>query len=192
MGCDIHLYIEKKIDGKWVPAQGFMTRDFDDRVPDVPYYDRFTDRNYILFGALAGVREPDFQMFPVKGFPEDACPEVKAVYDQWGCDAHTPSWLTLKELKEADWEKFKAPLTKMFPKDLLKKFRETEKAGKPDYQILNIWCSWAADHKRWETATIDMPIKEQLGRFNDLIFWLNSYDYRCKEDEIRIVFWFDN
>jgi hypothetical protein len=25
-----------------------------------------------------------------------------------------------------------------------------------------------------------------------MVFWLNSYDYTCKPDELRIVFWFDN
>ena len=81
MGCDIHLYIEKKKNGKWVPAQGFMmTGNYDPDIPDVPAADRFKKRNYALFGFLAGVRCPKFQRFEVKGFPKNASKEVKRVY----------------------------------------------------------------------------------------------------------------
>lgn len=83
--------------GKWIPAQGFMQIS-DDDIPDVPYHDRFTQRQYCLFGFLAGVRYPDNQHFKTKGFPENASKEVRAQYDKWGIDAHTPSYLTKEDL----------------------------------------------------------------------------------------------
>jgi hypothetical protein len=151
MGCDIHTYIEKKKDGKWIPAQGFMqTGDDDDELPDVPIYDTFFERNYALFGLLAGVRNSNIVWFKPKGFPKDASKEVKAQFDYWGVDAHTPSYLTKEELDRVDWD------------------------GMIDY--------YGEQRKR----------KDISQEFTSLVFWLNSYDYSCKPDEIRLVFWFDN
>lgn len=151
MGCDIHMYIEKKKNGKWIPAQGFMqTGDRTDGPPDVPYHDQFNQRNYALFGFLAGVRNSDIVWFKPKGFPEDASKEVKRVYRRWGVDAHTPSYLTKEELDRVDWD------------------------GKID-------C-----YGKIQTR------KEAFYPFWDLVYWLNSYDYTCNPDEIRLVFWFDN
>jgi len=153
MGCDIHLYIEKKKNGQWIPAQGFMQTNSDD-IPDVPHHDRFTDRHYCLFGYLAGVRHGAMQHFQVKGFPLDASKEVQTIYDKWGVDAHTPSYLTKEELDTVNWRKDKID------------------CGYGDKGPLELY-------KAFRT-------------FYDLVFWLNSYDYTCKPDEIRIVFWFDN
>lgn len=189
MGCDIHLYIEKKIGGKWIPAQGFVQTD-EDRI-DVPYHDRFNDRDYELFGFLAGVRSPENQHFEPKGFPKDASKEVRTRFEVWGCDAHTPSYLTLEELKAVDWGKTKVKINHLFLTSQLEKFRESVAAGKPDYSLITTWCS-ATNQDGWEYAELEFPIKYQFARFFDLVFWLNSYDYRCKPDEIRIVFWFDN
>lgn len=149
MGCDIHMYIEKKINGKWIPAQGFMKNRNDD-TPDVPYYDQFHQRNYALFGFLAGVRNTDIVWFKPKGFPADASEEVARVYHRWGSDAHTPSYLTKEELDRVDWY------------------------GEIDYYGERLTRRKAFD------------------QFYDLVYWLNSYDYSCKPDEIRLVFWFDN
>lgn len=55
-------------------------------------------RNYQLFGVLAGVRyavEPDFE---VKGFPNDAHPLTRVLFEQWDSDAHTPSYIHLEEI----------------------------------------------------------------------------------------------
>lgn len=59
MGCDIHTYVE------------FATP----KTGDYPvYWQNFTrnggNRNYILFGVLAGVRYPEAQLFQPKGMPE--------------------------------------------------------------------------------------------------------------------------
>ena len=154
MGCDIHMYIEKKKNGKWIPAQGFMqTGNRENDVPDVPFHDQFNQRNYALFGFLAGVRIPELKHFEPQGFPDDASKEVKDVYNEWGTDAHTPSYLLLKELQTIPWD------------DLI---------DYPDY---------------YEKPA---KLRDAFSEFYDLVYWLNSYDYTCNPDEIRIVFWFDN
>lgn len=60
MGCDIHLYFEKKNnEGQWKKI------DIDERL--LP-----TNRNYRLFGFLAGVRDNELEpQFEGRGWPDD-------------------------------------------------------------------------------------------------------------------------
>ena len=125
MGCDIHLYAEKRQEGKWVTADKWTDN------PDYPEdsknpkqvdggwrgntNDRFyTDgRNYNLFSALAGVRNYIFDgeppmVSPPKGLPEDCCEEIKLEREGWGSDGHSDSYLTLKELEAFDWSSYGA------------------------------------------------------------------------------------
>ena len=104
MGCDIHLYVEKKrVDGIWITADEWgdiwseECGDDIDTVCDNPYYE---GRDYSLFAALAGVRN-SYGVNPVsspRGLPDDACYEVKREAATWSTDAHSHSWLTVKEL----------------------------------------------------------------------------------------------
>jgi hypothetical protein len=195
MGCDIHLYIEKKKNGKWIPAQGFMdTGGFDDGTLDVPCPDKQLDnRDYLLFGFLAGVRDDTNQHFEPKGFPKDASKEVKAVFKRWGNDAHTPSYLTLEELKSVDWKNEMITIDRLFRKDQLAAFKESVKAGKPNYNFIDTWCSMSSNMDEWEHDEIQVPIEYEFKKLYWFqLFEMQSYDYRCKPDELRIVFWFDN
>jgi hypothetical protein len=116
MGCDIHMYMEKKVGGIWASADPMVTLfDWDEKpYRGVPSQHSVYQggRNYILFSVLAGVRSHYTveQKFEVKGFPKDASPNVRAIYERWGSDAHTPSYLTLKDLKSVDWDKEWFPL----------------------------------------------------------------------------------
>lgn len=85
MGCDIHMFIEGKLKGEdeWTLINQ----------PDV-------DRWYSLFGKLAGVRGSQEPIVEPKGFPTDASKATRAVYEYWGPDAHTPSFLTWEEIIE--------------------------------------------------------------------------------------------
>jgi len=94
MGCDIHPYMEFKINGEWVfigPVDG--------------------ERNYALFGMLSGVRGDDEGFFPqyngtIKRYPDDATREMKHLIDDYGDDGHSHTvctfekiceWITVKE-----------------------------------------------------------------------------------------------
>ena len=62
MGCDIHMCLEvKNIDGQWESAEIYTKNRYYDPVdPDEPEYvkmDVYSERNYSLFAALAGVRD---------------------------------------------------------------------------------------------------------------------------------------
>jgi hypothetical protein len=93
MGADIHIFIEHKENDKWIWVNEFEMR---------------IDRNYSLFGVLAGVRgEPyDDRSDPV-GVPEDCDPKLMN-YLQSG-EFHSDTYFTLTDLLNWDvwWdEKF--------------------------------------------------------------------------------------
>ena len=95
MGCDIHFYVEANIDDQWCSADHWDDSDgfFEARIP---FYE---DRNYALFGELAGVRGYDQE--PIddpRGLPDDASSEVKKAAKEWGSDAHSHTWLLLEEI----------------------------------------------------------------------------------------------
>lgn len=124
MGCDIHLYGEKKIydfddeekkHGVWVSLDLWKEMDCEPSYAgklETPYKNRFYNggRNYNLFTALAGVRSHYFtnllRIPEPKGFPKDASKPVKQCKRHWGSDGHSHSYLTLKELNDFDWSPY--------------------------------------------------------------------------------------
>lgn len=64
--------------------------------------DWYHNRNYELFGILAGVRRPDMPMIaPPRGAPADISFAVLSA-NSWD---HTPSWVTVREVLEYDWDR---------------------------------------------------------------------------------------
>jgi hypothetical protein len=107
MGCDIHAYEEYKDPetGNWVAAEAdTYKKDEECGNEGVDWYGMiatYSERNYRLFGLLAGVRADIPRSFePKLEIPEDCSNEIYQIYKQWDTDAHTPSYLTLSELKE--------------------------------------------------------------------------------------------
>lgn len=115
MGCDIHFYVEQKINGKWVSADTFeKTGDGDDDVYFRQKDEYYGDRNYNLFAILADVRNgrgfagvktgDGFNPISApRGLPEDVSMETRRQSDGMGCDGHSHSWFTLRELLDYDW-----------------------------------------------------------------------------------------
>ena len=112
MGCDIHPYMEFKINGEWVfigPVEG--------------------DRNYMLFGMLSGVRGADEGFFPqyTYRYPDDATRDMKRLIDDYGVDGHSHTvctfekiceWITVKEKDRS--------ITREYLDQLWKKNKEDE------------------------------------------------------------------
>jgi hypothetical protein len=215
MGCDIHMYLEKKVNGKWVSADPITK--VGDGLLDVDHRHRvYTGRNYLLFSVLAGVREPIpglWQKYKVKGFPEDADPMIKKIYKRWGGDAHTASHLTLKELKEVDWNKTGVMLSfdvTERQKEIYEYFKNKASTGKPgelcliDYFIYNTikdpWFSvleTVMEPKRELKLTeihVLVPLSFVFDDFDKVLWNLKDMTIlgNLTEDEIRLVFWFDN
>lgn len=115
MGCDIHLYVEKRVDGNWRTADKWSDDKYEEGRKEVAYDDRFySGRNYDLFSILANVRngrgfagvktgEGFVPISEPRGVPDDACEEYKREAELWGCDGHSHSYLTLQEILSCDW-----------------------------------------------------------------------------------------
>jgi hypothetical protein len=128
MGCDIHLYFEKKYRGKWVHAD--KIEKVVDRWTDTlgeqheqtwyrfagPWDERtYGGRNYDLFAVLANVRngfrfagcDTGDAFVPIampKGLPDDVSGPVKKL--ERDCpDWHSHSWLTLRDLQDYDFDR---------------------------------------------------------------------------------------
>lgn len=109
MGCDIHTYVEKKVEGVWQPVEGLN-----------PYYEMYPSeqkyvlegwiyrgRDYGLFSLLADVRNYDDIIAPLdepRGVPTDASVHIAKEAKRWGSDGHSHSYFTLSELQAADPE----------------------------------------------------------------------------------------
>lgn len=130
MGCDIHLFVEKKINGQWEAIKGVNEPELEIwrgslqkakvKGRDTSYHEKqikellegthgfiYDGRHYLLFSILAGVRNY-YHLTPIseaKGLPKDVSLEVKNASDYWGCDGHSHSYLSVRELLEFDWSK---------------------------------------------------------------------------------------
>lgn len=120
MGCDIHLYVERRQpDGTWASADNwlFVEEEDDDgnlvqhrtlwtwregREHDHSFYNK---RFYALFEILAGVRayEGFVQLDAPRGVPDDASPEYLEMVRKWNLDGHSHSYCTVQELLDYDW-----------------------------------------------------------------------------------------
>lgn len=117
MGTDIHLYVERKENGKWVSCDKWTKLEYSEEedVLSVDYEAQFyTDRNYNLFAILANVRNgygfagiktgEGFNIISKpKGLPEDVCQEVKAISEELDTNGHSHSFFTVQELMDFDW-----------------------------------------------------------------------------------------
>jgi hypothetical protein len=203
MGTDIHIMFEIFYDGKW---HSLNERHGSIIMASEDIFDGC--RNYNAFAILADVRNgtgfagcktsDGFNVISEpKGFPDDMSEEVA----KWaeGAD-HTPSWLTLKELLEFDWnqvvniygltrfETYKRWDKKDYPDDMCGgvggtdvvelEMEEADKLiippTKRTYVKINFPLSYKEAAGSYYTNLI--PIMQQLG----------------KPEEVRIVFYFDS
>lgn len=112
MGTDIHPVVERRVDGAWqvVKAPG-------GRYEHNTIAYSLSDRNYFLFGVLAGLR--NYDVTPIAE-PRDLPPDLSFDPQSWDehvdddgdwdedddrwLGEHSFSWVTLRELDEYPWE----------------------------------------------------------------------------------------
>ena len=89
MGCDIHMVVEQRHADGWALVRTFDSITDRNGEWSMPVA---RDRNYGRFARLAGVRGdgPD----PL-GLPADISRSARQLYDAWGSDAHSVSWMPL-------------------------------------------------------------------------------------------------
>lgn len=212
MGCDIHLYVEKRTEKGWEVLKGKnpLHENFKDE-PEFGIRDWLYDgRNYSLFAILARVRNRS-NLKPIsepRGIPNDASPAILKEKEDWGSDGHSHSWYTFKELLDFDWEGNTVNHEGFVTEAVYKHFKETgdpypcseDVHGPRIEKVLNyVMDRIIANKYPWEYG------KE----FYTALHWKTTYG-ECaeelleniksfiKEKEIidpqnyRIVFWFDN
>ena len=175
MGCDIHSFAEirNKQTGKWEKVENYFSLDDFDK----KYYKKdkgdnpFGWRNYSMFAFLADVRNYDHckPLSEPRGLPDDVSNEIKDECDRWGCDAHSMSFLIVKELLDFDYEQ------KFWKRRVTKK-------------VSPILFNGAALAEEGE-GTI-LTYRENLGEW--FFKHLNELKELGEPDDVRIVFWFDN
>lgn len=192
MGCDIHIYREKFIDGQWVTADTWKPCSYDSS--ELTTDEIGGERNYAVFYCLAGVRQNGdghpFRFAP-RGMPLTASAEVLREYAAWHVDGHSHSFLYLHELEEllSVLEKNVVTVTGVKDRSELARFRAAIAANKPGcWDLLYPYCAWTNSDK-FEEFCIEVPasyqVKDQLCR---IIEGLKE----AGGERQRIVFWFDD
>lgn len=115
MGCDIHIQIEKRVDGKWerVPWVDPFKRKYPetygvlDGALEMP--EAFENRNYDLFGVLADVRNGTWgeEQPPIaqpRGWPDDMAERQLCDGEPEWLGDHSFSWVSLRELQDYPWD----------------------------------------------------------------------------------------
>jgi len=199
MGCDIHIFTEesKTINNvtKWRNVDNWNINHWygvdEHEIKPYNVNNVYHGRDYELFTFLAGVRNYGHEMsyFNPKGFPADASKEVRKEYEYWGTDAHTPSYLTIHELKESN------SCQKITRSGLISpKQAEQLNEGKPP----DSWCQGTSDkswvYREWieEQDILKHFMKELEPHYKDVMWIFNDDRNIEKEKQFRIVFWFDN
>lgn len=148
MGCDIHTHIEIRYKGKWEHYA----------CPSI-------DRNYTLFGVMAGVRGKGPAIVEPKGVPDDMSIVTKLSWERWRPDAHTASWFNEKEI------------------DLLNAWLEKQKEQSEDNG------AWRIYNLEYGILNKTYMFGNGLTTFKHY----NDCEYLPKGcDAIRMIFWFDN
>lgn len=217
MGCDIHLYVEGKLDGKWHPTKGesYYYKKYG-MGEELVYEDwLYPHRNYTLFAILANVRndygcagcdigDPLNYIDEPRGLPLDVSPFIAQEYAIWDGGAHSASYFTLQELLDFDWTQIATRRGYVTENG----FTQYKREGQPSY-----WCGGFSgatlkDIPNSEMEAIISGVKEREPgiKYYTQIEWKEPYmdavdifyDNIMKLKEIvdpentRIVFWFDN
>ena len=108
MGCDIHMYVEVKGSVNFRKAQGWQCGDLFSIIDPTDLDEKperiglLEDRVYSRFAVLADVRNRGNYpciSYP-RGLPDDVTKYVKEEYEDWRLDAHSCSYLTMREIVE--------------------------------------------------------------------------------------------
>lgn len=200
MGCDIHMITEIRKNGKW------------ERVLEIP--ETLKNRNYSVFAFLADVRNSwDINGFKPKGLPEDISgltfdkdedEDEEDYYEidfrEERSDYHSHSWLTLKELQEADKSDFLYTKIKV-DKEFIDKFFEFGGKMPEQMEIIdytpntlvdtiyyayqpNVIIQWKSVK---ESELKNISIFEGIKELEEI-----AEKYDVDNENIRIVFAFDN
>jgi hypothetical protein len=176
-------------------------------------------RNYDLFAMLADVRNgrgfagcyTGSGFKPIsdpKGLPSDVCWEIKEESDRWGCDGHSHSYLTVKELLEYPVDDMYSIKSGIMDVQTYHEWKEREKTDPKAWPAG--WCGGIsgpnvvtvdeeelparpdATHVVGEWPTSYRECAEYFFGSKGTLAELQKLTDKYGEDNVRIVFWFDN
>jgi len=205
MGCDIHLHVEKYNERtrKWKDVTLKVLNDYyspedGDKIEEkysTVWVNRADGRNYALFAILADVRNYAEDLSPIfhpRGIPNDASESIRKEHCAWESDAHSASYLTLKELIDAapDYDEINEVGT-ISPEQS----SELDKGNLP-----SSWCG-GTNQEDWVQRSWVRPFTSLRDLITNIKLTLEaSYSYSTYaakdkpnyDKDYRIVFWFDN
>ena len=212
---------QSKYNKRWISADIWTESDYSDDHGEleVDLDNRiYSDRNYDAFAILANVRngygfagiDTGDGFVPIddpRGLPDDISPLVRKEAEHWEGDGHSHSYFTLKELKEYNWT---GQITKLRGVVNSEQYKQFKADGIP-----KAYCGGVSgpgmknvSNQEMEQAIASMhtenvytPVEWQetyasaAGNFYSKV--IPKLEEMCKndkleEDQIRIVFWFDN
>jgi hypothetical protein len=207
MGCDIHLYTEKKIKRKdkefWWCVDNFKPNEWNLDYSDEPQFSHksiYDIRNYDLFAALADVRNYG-NIIPIdepRGLPDDISDIVKKEAEIWHGDGHSYSWLTAKEIfiyNNKYSETIQSGLI------TLEAAKELDEKG----ILPSMWCQWTNQEgyvkRSWKRP--HSPVESLIEPLKDIMKEeFHVYDFYDEEkqekmiwdnaEDFRLVYFFDN
>lgn len=186
LGCDIHLFIERKNKetGKWENIALYKKDNDGFYVP----CDAYRERNYMLFGMLAGVRGANDPFVYPRDIPDDLSDEVAELWDD-GDGWHTPTWYDFCELK-AYYNMMKecCKVAKERDKyiDTFEELKQERKDGVNDGEYCDLF---DIEVKSYEERMIDSMSEFMSGIENVMdAYWI----WNPKPGEVRVVMWFDS
>ena len=198
MGCDIHMFCEERVTVKekteWMSADHFKKNHYfgiyDDE-SELEVIGLCDDRNYSMFTALCGVRDYSDKSPKIsepKGLPDDVTKFVKETSDEYGCDGHSHSYVTLSEVKDF--------VDKNEPIKFSGLLSEEQSEALDRGELPKFWCqgsSLPTIRREWEDNTYE-PLKGLLESMAKRYrpYWKMENLNKSDMDKFRIVFWFDN
>lgn len=246
MGCDIHLFVEVRKNGKWEAVKDIdkdalkqaqenldyfkhfgadempecTEMDFIERVEQESqpkYMFLYNGRNYNLFSMLAGVRNGyisngnTYMITPIddaRGVPSDASSAYKEYVDEWGRDGHSHSYFTMSELDDPsywlDTERFGGYMApEAFKRHVeqknacyyicIDKERDTvisneEMMAYVESDKFDPFCNNLLTFLEWDTPRF----KLDSYFYNEVLGYLRNLGEKYGDDNVRIVFFFDN
>ena len=173
MGCDIHGYLEL------VHSETYVTG-----VCNIP-----SDRDYDLFGLLAGVRNY-VDAAPIsepRGLPSEVSWKMKDEVEGYGTDGHSHSWLSYKDFKDYDWDQ-----TSLDGRVSTIDKGTGEEKGKASYTYLQ------DDPEKCEEMGVELKHLNRVAK--DLVpyIWQGFFKFmehlanKYGDEKVRVVFFFDN
>lgn len=210
MGCDIHGLVEVNWYGKHEDHYEETPEDWLCAIDNIGMW---VGRSYDTFGLLFGVRNyANFEpVVPERGLPNNMSERLQDRVDRFrnhdggnligSVDFHSQSYITLKELKEIDWEETtKEPDSRIrvFNEDDEMKMKAAGIGSLSDEEVERIEDGEEVVKER-DDGTVRkyrlerMKKKDALSKpWEDLIEQMDHFGKIYGEENVRLVVWFDN